>query len=206
MAIPDLQARGERDAARPAVATTRGRPEEQHTAGRKLCRGVETPSVRIPANRQQRISPLAPSRVPEAILMSQYIDGYVLPVPTDKIDEYRDMAAEAGESWIRHGALQYVECLGDDLDPDMGDVEITTFPDLVAADEDESVIFAFVVYESRTHRDEVNAAVMAEMEAMADTDEIEMPFDVARMAYGGFETLVEYYAASSDEEPIGTTG
>lgn len=137
--------------------------------------------------------------------MSQYVDGYVLPVPSDNIEEYREMAA-AGQSWIEHGALQYFECVGDDLTPDMGDAEVATFPDLVAADQDETVIFAFVVYESREHRDEVNAAVHEEMEAMEGTDEIEMPFDVARMAYGGFEALVEYQADASDEEPIETTG
>ncbi|GAB7008570.1 DUF1428 domain-containing protein [Halorubrum trueperi] len=137
--------------------------------------------------------------------MSQYVDGYVLPVPNDKIDEYREMAAEAGKSWIAHGALQYFECLGDDLEPDMGDVEMETFPDLVAADQDETVIFAFIVYESRKRRDEVNAAVMEEMESMEGADEIEMPFDVARMAYGGFEALVEYREDPSDEEPLGTS-
>ena len=138
--------------------------------------------------------------------MSQYVDGYVLPVPSDKIEEYRGMAAEAGKSWIEHGALQYFECVGDDLHPDMGDVELATFPDLVGTDEDETVIFAFVVYESREHRDEVNAAVHEEMEAMEGADEMEMPFDVARMAYGGFEALVEYQGEASDEEPIETTG
>ncbi|QCJ45882.1 DUF1428 domain-containing protein [Haloprofundus sp. MHR1] len=138
--------------------------------------------------------------------MSQYVDGYVLPVPSDKIEEYREMAAEAGKIWIDHGALQYFECVGDDLAPDMGDVELATFPDLVAADQNETVIFAFVVYESRKHRDEVNAAVHEEMEAIEGADEIEMPFDVARMAYGGFEALVEYQAEASDEEPIETSG
>ena len=138
--------------------------------------------------------------------MSQYVDGYVLPVPTDKLDEYREMAAAAGKSWIEHGALQYFECVGDDLDPDMGDVEVASFPDFVAADQDETVVFAFVVYESREHRDEVNAAVFEEMEAMDGADEMEMPFDVARMAYGGFEALVEYQAEASDEEPLETTG
>ncbi|WP_117594462.1 DUF1428 domain-containing protein [Haloprofundus halophilus] len=138
--------------------------------------------------------------------MSQYVDGYVLPVPSDKVEEYREMAAEAGKSWIDHGALQYFECVGDDLAPDMGDVELATFPDLVAADQNETVIFAFVVYESREHRDEVNAAVHEEMEAIEGADEIEMPFDVARMAYGGFEALVEHQAEASDEEPIETSG
>lgn len=137
--------------------------------------------------------------------MSQYVDGYVLPVPKDKIEEYREMAAEAGRSWIEHGALQYFECIGDDLETAMGDVKMATFPDLVAADQEETVIFAFAVYESRKHRDEVNAAVMEEMEAMEGADEIEMPFDVARMVYGGFEALVEYQTEPSDKEPLGTT-
>ena len=145
-----------------------------------------------------------PIRVGEPFL-SQYVDGYVLPVPTDRVEEYREMAAEAGKSWIDHGALQHFECVGDDLNPDMGDVEVATFPDLVSADHDETVIFAFVVYESREHRDEVNAAVHEEMEEMG-ADEMEMPFDVARMAYGGFEAFVEYQAASSGEAPIETTG
>jgi uncharacterized protein YbaA (DUF1428 family) len=138
--------------------------------------------------------------------MSHYVDGYVLPVSTDDIDEYREMASAAGESWIEHGALSYFECVGDDLAPDMGDVEMATFPDLVDAGPDETVIFAFVVYESREHRDQVNAAVMAEMEeAFEGADEMEMPFDVARMAYGGFEGLVEYEAEATGE-PLETTG
>lgn len=135
--------------------------------------------------------------------MSRYVDGYVLPIPNDTIEEYREMASEAGKSWIEHGALQYFECVGDDLEPDMGGVEIATFPDLLAVGSDETVVFAFVVYESREHRDEVNAAVFEEMEG---ADEMEMPFDVARMAYGGFESLVEYEAEPSDEEPIETAG
>lgn len=137
--------------------------------------------------------------------MSHYIDGYVLPIPNDDIDEYREMASAAGESWIENGALSYFECVGDDLDPDIGGVEMATFPDLVDAASDETVIFAFVVFESREHRDEVNAAVMAEMEEFDGADEMEMPFDVARMAYGGFEGLVEYEAEATGE-PIETAG
>jgi uncharacterized protein YbaA (DUF1428 family) len=138
--------------------------------------------------------------------VSQYVDGYVLPVPKDSVEEYREMAADAGQSWIEHGALQYFECVGDDLAPDMGDVDMATFPDLLGADQDETVIFAFVVYESRKHRDEVNAAVHEELEAMGGMDDVEMPFDVARMAYGGFESIVEYEAEGSDDEPIEPTG
>lgn len=85
----------------------------------------------------------------------------------------------------------------------MVDVEIATFPGLVDAGPGETVIFASVVYESREHRDEVNAAVM---EAMEGADEMERPFDVTRMAYGGFEILVEYQGDPPDKDPIGTTG
>lgn len=123
--------------------------------------------------------------------MSRYVDGYVLPVANDGIEAYREAASEAGRLWMEHGALQYVECIGDDLEPDMGDVDIETFPDLADTGPDESVIFAFIMFESRAHRDEVNAAVMAEMDD-EHGDDTEMPFDPDRMAYGGFETLVEY--------------
>lgn len=133
-------------------------------------------------------------------LMSPYVDGYVLPVPTDNIDEYREIASEAGRRWMEHGALRYVECVGDDLEPDMGDVEIATFPDLVATEPTETAIFAFVVFESREHRDEVNADVMEEM---ADAPDRDMPFDVTRMAYGGFDSIVEYESEPTGE-PIGT--
>lgn len=129
-----------------------------------------------------------------------------MPVPSDKLESYREMAADAGQSWIDHGALQYFECVGDDLDPDMGDTEFRTFPDLVAAGQDETVIFAFVVYESREHRDAVNDAVLEEMEAMGGDDDVEMPFDVARMTYGGFEALVEYDTATVNEERVEPTG
>lgn len=138
--------------------------------------------------------------------MSEYVDGYVLPVPTDQIEAYRELAAEAAKSWIEHGALQYYECLGDDLEPDMGDVEMATFPDIVGAGHDETVIFAFIVSRTRAHRDEANAAVMEEMETMQGADEIELPFEIVRMAYGGFETLVDYRIESADDEQMGTAG
>ena len=137
--------------------------------------------------------------------MSQYVDGFVLPVPNDNLEAYREMAADAGRHWIDHGALQYVECVGEDLHPEVGDETITAFPDLTGVGADESVIFAFIIFESREHRDEVNAAVMAAMESIDGTEEVEMPFDVARMAYGGFDTLVAYQAEQSDEASIGTT-
>ena len=136
--------------------------------------------------------------------MSHYVDGYVLPIATDRIEAYREMAAEAGKAWIDHGALRYVEAIGDDLEPDVAGAELARFPDLVGAGPDETVVFAFVVYESREHRDEVNAAVMAAFEDAAE-DPTEMPFDVERMAYGGFEAVVEY-GAEPTGEPLETAG
>lgn len=119
--------------------------------------------------------------------MERYVDGFVLPVPNDKLDEYREMASEAGEIWIRHGALQYFEGVGDDMEPDMDGMPFTRFPELAGTGEDEAVVFAYIVYRSREHRDEVNAAVMEEMD---QDEEREMPFDVERMAYGGFRSIV----------------
>ncbi len=124
--------------------------------------------------------------------MTRYVDGFVLPVPDEQFDAYREMATEAGKLWMKHGALAYFEGLGDDLDPDLGGVSIRTFPSVAEADEDESVVFSFIVYESREHRDEVNANVM-EDPAMGEigADE-EMPFDIERMAQGGFRSIVSY--------------
>lgn len=121
--------------------------------------------------------------------MERYVDGFVLPVPTENVDEYREIAAEAGKMWIDHGALEYFEGVGDDLDPDVGDETVLTFPEMAQTEQDETVIFAFIVYRSREHRDEVNAGVMADMEDRGDEP---MPFDMERMAYGGFRSIVSY--------------
>jgi uncharacterized protein YbaA (DUF1428 family) len=127
--------------------------------------------------------------------MERYVDGFVLPVPTEKLDDYREMAAEAGKLWVKHGALEYFEGVGDDMEPDMGGMSARTFPRLADTAADESVVFAFIVFESREHRDEVNAKVM-EDPSMADMDPEkvaeDMPFDTERMAYGGFRSIVSY--------------
>jgi uncharacterized protein YbaA (DUF1428 family) len=122
-----------------------------------------------------------------------YVDGFVLPIKTKNLDAYKKMANKGREVWMKHGALQYFECAGDDLNPAMGeDMESTTFPKLAQIADGETVIFAFIVFKSREHRDQVNAKVMKEMgEQHKDGDEENMPFDVARMAYGGFQTIVE---------------
>ena len=123
--------------------------------------------------------------------MERYVDGFVLPVPKANIDAYREMAAEAGSSWIEHGALEYFEGVGEDMNPEMEEMTARTFPELAETADDETVVFAFIVFESREHRDEVNASVMEDMEMDPEAYD-EMPFDPERMAYGGFRSLVSY--------------
>jgi uncharacterized protein YbaA (DUF1428 family) len=124
--------------------------------------------------------------------MERYVDGYVFPVPTDNLDVYREMAAEAGKLWIKHGALEYFEGVGDDMEPDMDGMSMRTFPQLAETEDDESVVFSFVVYESREHRDEVNARVMDDPAMDPESFDEEMPFDENRVVYGGFRSIVSY--------------
>ena len=92
--------------------------------------------------------------------MAKYVDGFVLVVPKDKVEEYTKMATEGRDSWMKHGALQYFECKGDDLKADeMGDMKSLAFTELAKASADETVWFSFIVFESRAHRDEVNKKV-----------------------------------------------
>jgi uncharacterized protein YbaA (DUF1428 family) len=119
-----------------------------------------------------------------------YVDGFVLSVPTKNLKAYQKMALDAGKVWKKHGALDYKECVGEDLTP-QGDAEVMTFPGLVKPKKGETVFFSFIVYKSKKHRDEVNAKVMKEMsEYMAKHKNIKMPFDMKRMAYGGFQSIV----------------
>lgn len=126
--------------------------------------------------------------------MERYVDGFVIPVPDEKLDAYREMAKEAGKIWMKHGALSYFEGVGEDMDPEMGEASIRTFPELADAAADESVIFAFILYKSRDHRDKVNTRVMADpaMDPSGPEEEWEMPFETSRMTYGGFRALVNY--------------
>lgn len=122
--------------------------------------------------------------------MAKYIDGFILVVPKDKVAEYEKMAKEGAESWMRHGALQYFECRGDDLKPqEMGPEKSRAFTEMAGATENDDVWFSFIVFESKEHRDEVNAKVMKEMEQSEGPDY--MPFDMKQMAYGGFAVAVE---------------
>lgn len=125
--------------------------------------------------------------------MAKYIDGFVLVVPEGKEAEYQKMAEMGRDSWMKNGALQYFECRGDDLkQQEMGDEKSRAFAEMTGAGEDENVWFSFIIFESKEHRDEVNKKVMEEMaETFKDVTDFEMPTDMKRMAYGGFEAAVE---------------
>ncbi|MDQ3623365.1 MAG: DUF1428 domain-containing protein [Verrucomicrobiota bacterium] len=118
--------------------------------------------------------------------MSQYVDGFVIPLPKNKIEEYRRLAEKAAQIWKEHGALDYWECIGDDLDAK----DFVPFPELARTSPDETVVFSWVVFESREHRDQVNARIMADPRLKEMGDPNNQPFDCKRMAYGGFKTLV----------------
>lgn len=125
--------------------------------------------------------------------MSKYVDGFVLVILNNKTEEYRKMAEEGRDSWMKHGALGYYECRGDDLKPqEMGDEKTRSFTEMAGARGDETVWFSFIIFKSKEHRDEVNAKVMAEMsEQMKDGKDMQMPFEMKRMSYGGFQVEVE---------------
>jgi uncharacterized protein YbaA (DUF1428 family) len=119
--------------------------------------------------------------------MSTYVDGFVLPVPKDNIEKYREIATMASAIWKEHGALEYRECVGDDLETR----DMVSFTRLANTSPEETVVFAYIVYKSREHRDEVNAKVMADPRLKEICGPEGMPFDCTRMAYGGFRTIVE---------------
>jgi uncharacterized protein YbaA (DUF1428 family) len=114
-----------------------------------------------------------------------YVDGFVVAVPKQNLEAYKDLARRAGEVWKEYGALSYVECIGDDVPYG----ELTSFPRAVQAKDDEVVVFSWITYESRESRDAINAKVMADprlKDEMAN-----MPFDGKRMIYGGFRTFLK---------------
>lgn len=121
-----------------------------------------------------------------------YVDGFVLVVPKRNLNAYKRMAKEGGKIWRKHGALDYKECVGDDLKPDMGGMRIRTFMDLAKPKRNEVVVFSYIVFKSRAHRDKVNAKVMKDP-SMSDPalKDKPMPFDMKRMAYGGFRVIVD---------------
>ena len=117
----------------------------------------------------------------------RYVDGYVLPVPKKNLPAYVRMAQKAGKIWREYGALEYRECVGEDLKVKFG----VPFPKVTKAKAGETVVFSWIVYKSRKHRDQVNAKVMKDPRLGAMMEGKEMPFDVKRMAYGGFDVLVD---------------
>lgn len=122
----------------------------------------------------------------------KYVDGFVLVVPKKKVSAYRKIAQMAGKIWKKHGALEYFECIGEDLSPKMGGMKAMTFPKMVKLKKGETAWFSFIVYKSKKHRNQVNAKVMKDPamseEAWKDKP---MPFDMKRVAYAGFKTVVE---------------
>ncbi len=116
----------------------------------------------------------------------KYVDGFVVPVPKKNLKAYAKMAALGGKIWMEHGALEYFECAGDDLDVKYG----MPFKKGIKLKPSETVVFAFIVYKSRAHRDQVNAKVMKDPRMHSAPKD--MPFDCQRMMWGGFKTLVEH--------------
>jgi uncharacterized protein YbaA (DUF1428 family) len=119
--------------------------------------------------------------------MARYVDGFVLPVPKENVETYRRMARKAGKIWREYGALEYRECVGEDLDVK----GLTPFPRGIKVKAGETVVFAWIVFKSRAHRDRVNAKVMKDPRLADSMDGKSMPFDVKRMLYGGFDVLVD---------------
>jgi uncharacterized protein YbaA (DUF1428 family) len=119
--------------------------------------------------------------------MALYVDGFVVPVPRDKLADYKKMARKAGKIWMEYGALQYRECVADDVKPGKS----TSFPQAVKLKDGEVVIFSYIVYKSRRERDRINKAVMADPRLADMMDPKALPFDGKRMFWGGFKGIVE---------------
>ena len=115
----------------------------------------------------------------------RYVDGFILPVPKENLQAYRRIAQKMGKIWKEHGALEYIECIADDVKPG----KLTSFPQSVKLKPDETVVFALIVYKSRRERDRINKKVMADPR-ITSMDPKTVPFDSKRMIYGGFKTLV----------------
>ena len=118
--------------------------------------------------------------------MPRYVDGFLVPLPSRNVDTYRRPARKAGKVWIEHGALEVRECIADDVPRG----KLTSFPRGLHLKRGEVVVFSWIVYKSRAHRDRVNAKVMSDPRLADMMESDAMPFDAERMVYGGFETLV----------------
>lgn len=120
--------------------------------------------------------------------MAKYVDGFLIPIKSENVEKYREMAQTASEVWKEHGALEYYECVGDDLEIE----NMLSFKTTAGTSDEETVIFAWIVYESKEQRDKVNALVMEDERIKKAIEEHGKLFDFKRMAYGGFKTLVEF--------------
>jgi uncharacterized protein YbaA (DUF1428 family) len=119
-----------------------------------------------------------------------YVDGFIVPVPKNKLDAYRRMSRKAGKVWREHGALEYKECVADDAPKG----KVTSFPQSVKLKRGETVVFSWITYKSRAHRDSVNKKVMKDArlaDMMGPENMKNMPFDAQRMIYGGFKVAVD---------------
>jgi uncharacterized protein YbaA (DUF1428 family) len=116
-----------------------------------------------------------------------YVDGFVVPVPKKNLDAYRKIALKAGKIWMEHGALEFKECVAEDVKPG----KLTSFPQSVKLKPDEVVVFSYIVYRNRAARDKINKKVMEDPRLKSMMEGKDMPFDGKRMVYGGFETLVD---------------
>ncbi len=119
--------------------------------------------------------------------MARYVDGFVLPLPRRNLDAYRRQARKAGKIWREHGALEYRECIAEDVKKG----ELTSFPQSVELKRGETVVFAWIVFKSRAHRDRVNAKVMADPRMAGEMSSKDMPFDMKRMFWGGFSVVID---------------
>ena len=121
-----------------------------------------------------------------------YVDGFVIAVPKKNRAKYRKMAEFGKKVWLKYGALDYKECVGDDMHPNMGGMAALTFPKLAKTKKSEEIWFSFIVYKSKKHRDQVNAKVMKDplMNDPKWQDKKMMPFDMKRFSYGGFKVIV----------------
>ena len=119
--------------------------------------------------------------------MAHYVDGFVIPLPKKNLNAYRRLAQKAGKVWRDHGALEFRECVGDDLNVEMG----LSFPRGVNTKPGGTVLFSYIVFKSRAHRDRVNTNVIKDPRMVKMMKSAPMPFDAKRMMYGGFKTIVE---------------
>jgi uncharacterized protein YbaA (DUF1428 family) len=118
--------------------------------------------------------------------MAKYVDGFVVPIPKSKVDEYKKMAQLGKKLWLEHGALDYQELIADDVPYG----KETSFPRAVNRKNSETVVFSWITYKSRAHRDKVNEKVMKDPRMTEGWDIENTPFDMSRMIYGGFKSLV----------------